>query len=190
MQENIEIWKDVVGYEGLYQVSNLGRIKSSEIRKLRKDGRIYKRNELILKPHIINSGYYTICLLKNGESKRFLIHRLVAIAFIKNLNKNLTIINHKDENKLNNNFENLEWCDKSYNAKYNNGAKIRRNKCNDKFINGKCSKRVVQKINGNIVKIYPSVMQVEREIGFPFSRIAKCCREKRIGYGYQWEYVE
>ena len=190
MQENIEIWKDVAGYDGVYQISNLGRIRVSDICKKRKDGRIYKKKGSILKPATLNSGYLCVALYKNNEIKKYLIHRLVAFAFLENDNSEFNIINHKDENKLNNIWSNLEWCNKSYNAKYNDGAKIRRNKCNDKFINGKCSKSVVQKLNGNIIKIYPSVMQVERENGFCFSRIARCCREESNGYGYEWEYLK
>lgn len=98
----MEEWKDITGYEGLYQVSNLGRVR---------------RSGKILKGGYNNKGYHTINLCKNGISKSFFVHRLVAIAFIPNPN-NFPIVNHKDENPKNNCVDNLEWCTKSYNATY------------------------------------------------------------------------
>ena len=91
-----EIWKDVEGFSG-YQISNLGRVKSLRFNK-----------ESILKPGINNCGYYVICLHKNNIQKQFLIHRLVANAFIKNKYKKLTV-NHKNGIKSNNHISNLEW---------------------------------------------------------------------------------
>lgn len=90
-----EIWKNVVGYEGLYEISNLGRVKSNC-----NGGRILKWN-------VSNNGYATVELFKNKKSKRVLVHRLVASAFIDNPN-NLPQVNHIDENKLNNHVDNLE----------------------------------------------------------------------------------
>ena len=101
-----EIWKDIKNYEGLYQISNFGRIKS-----------FYKhKNGKILKTEIRNT-YEVIQLIKNKKRKSFQIHRLVAEAFLKNKN-NLPIINHKDFNRLNNNVENLEWCTQKHNVNY------------------------------------------------------------------------
>lgn len=111
MEENIiEEWKDVPNYEGLYQVSNLGRIKSLRD----KNG---KAREKILKLKLSKFGYYQICLCKNGKQKWYFVHRLVALAFIPNPN-NLPQINHIDENKTNNYVENLEWCTSKYNSNY------------------------------------------------------------------------
>lgn len=104
-----EEWRDIKGYEGLYQVSNKGRIKS-----LKSWG---GNNERIMKPRNQGTGYYMVGLSKNKQYKQFLIHRLVAMAFIPNSN-NYDFVNHKDENKTNNVVENLEWCTKSYNAIY------------------------------------------------------------------------
>ncbi len=106
---NKEIWKDVIGYEGLYQVSNLGRVKSL----IGWNGKKYINRERILKLSLKNEPYnyhrYKVSLKKNKLKKDFSIHRLVAIAFIPNpLNK--PQINHKDGNHLNNHVENLEWC--------------------------------------------------------------------------------
>ena len=109
----MEEWKDIKGYEGIYQISNKGRVKSLN----RIDSRGRKRNEKILSPTPINGGYLHLNLYKNGKKKPYLIHRLVAEAFLPNPD-NLPVVNHKDENKLNNNVENLEWCSVEYNNKY------------------------------------------------------------------------
>lgn len=103
--DNVEKWKDIPHYEGLYQVSNLGRIWS--IRKQR-----------VIKPFMKNSGYYSICLTdSNGKHKEERVHRLVALAFIPNPNK-YPVINHKNEIKTDNRVENLEWCTPQYNTLY------------------------------------------------------------------------
>lgn len=93
------LWKPVPGYEGIYEVSNTGDVRG-------KNG--------IRKPQLSWDGYLFVKLCNNGKEKKFKIHRLVAMAFIPNPG-NLKEINHKDENKLNNNVENLEWCDRFYN---------------------------------------------------------------------------
>lgn len=109
-----EIWKDIPNYEGLYQASNLGRIKS--IRYFNHvNNQIYPR-EKILKPILNEKGYCRVDLSKSGESKRHRVHRLVAKTFLPNP-YNLLEVNHIDGNKQNNNVNNLEWCSHSYNMK-------------------------------------------------------------------------
>lgn len=105
-----EIWKPVVGYEGLYEVSSYGRV-----RRVNKD---------LLKLQNVK-GYNQVCLYKNGISTGLRVHRLVAQAFLPNPD-NLPQVNHKDEDKTNNNVDNLEWCDNKYNNNY--GTKIERHK--------------------------------------------------------------
>lgn len=105
----MEEWKDIQGYEGLYQVSNYGRVKSL--------GNEKKRNDKILKAQTKKNMYKQIGLHKDGIEKKYLIHRLVAQAFIPNPN-NYKEVNHKDENPSNNNVFNIEWCSSSYNANY------------------------------------------------------------------------
>ena len=105
-----EIYKDIQGYEGKYQISNLGNVYSLITNK-------------ILKPGLTLDGYYQVNLYKNGVKKHLYIHRLVAQSFLDNTN-NYPIINHKDENPMNNIYSNLEWCDKKYNNNYG--------KCKDK----------------------------------------------------------
>ena len=101
-----EVFKDIKDYEGLYQVSNLGRVKSLQMGK-----------ERILKPSFDRYGYFHVTLCKNKKRKGFTVHRLVAQTFIQNP-LNLPQINHIDGNKTNNNITNLEWCDLSYNIKH------------------------------------------------------------------------
>lgn len=106
MSEN---WKPVVGYEGLYEVSNKGRVKSLHY---------YGGNrQIVMSQSKRPDGYMHIGLSKNGKCKHFVVHRLVAMAFIENPD-NLEMVNHKDENKENNNADNLEWCTRSYNQIY------------------------------------------------------------------------
>lgn len=105
-----EIWKDIPEYEGQYQVSNFGRVKSLERKGT------YNR---IMKPHKCKNGYLYVCLSKDNKYKTFLLHRLVALAFIPNNNPTKkTQINHKDENKENNKVENLEWVTPKENTNY------------------------------------------------------------------------
>lgn len=113
-----EIWKDIEGYEGLYQISNLGRVKSLEkyVNTAIKNNTKVKRKEQILKQYNKN-GYLQVTLTHNNKRKYFGVHRLVANAFIPNLN-NYPQVNHKDENTLNNCVDNLEWCTAKYNCNY------------------------------------------------------------------------
>lgn len=106
--ENNEQWKDVVGYEGLYQVSTFGRIKSIK----------NSREKILVKRKSGSIKYYTICLCKNNKPKYYLIHRLVASAFIPNIDINKDQVNHKNGNKLDNRMDNLEWVTNLENRKH------------------------------------------------------------------------
>lgn len=114
-----EIWKDVAGFEGLYQVSNFGNVRSVTRTITRSDGKVYVKQGKQLKSFVTNRGYEYV-MLNDCNRKQHLktVHRLVAQAFISNPN-NLPIVNHKDENKLNNAASNLEWCTHAYNNVYN-----------------------------------------------------------------------
>lgn len=122
----MEIWKDIKGYENLYQISNIGRVKSLNKIVTCKNGKKFKVKGKILKLTNHKRGYKTIMLHKDGKVKLWLVHRLVGLTFIPNPN-NYPQINHKDENKINNCVENLEWCTNSYNAHY--GTRIYRCNC-------------------------------------------------------------
>ena len=168
----IEVWRAVPNYEGLYEVSNLGRIKSLYN---------YKRNgNNILVPRI-KRGYLTVGLRKNGVRKWHSLHRLVASAFISNPN-DLPQINHKDENKLNNNVNNLEWCSVSYNNTY--GTRIKK-------VTEKTGKHVLQfDKKMNFIKEYPSIAEATRSVGLKsISGISLCCSGKyETAGGYKWTY--
>ena len=165
----MEEWKDIKGYEGLYQVSNKGRIRNTK--------------NYILKPQISGkSPYQMISLFKDNKSKRFTIHRLVATHFIPNP-RHLPIINHKDENKLNNNTENLEWCDYKYNLEYGN-AKEKMIKKNQNHTRNKAVQCIETK------EIYKSTREAERQTGIFHSEITKVCKGKRKSvHGLHWKYI-
>lgn len=169
-----EIWKDIKGYEGLYQVSNLDRVKRLNYNQTDK--------ERIMKPIKHSSGYLQIILFKNGKMKHMYVHRLVALHFIPNPE-----VNHKDENKLNNHVSNLEWCTHSYNNLY--GTRIER--ISNKLINGKQSKPVLQyDLDGNLIKEWESTAECGRN-SYNKSSISKCCRgveHYKTAYDYIWRY--
>ena len=164
-----EIWKDIKGYEGLYMISNLGRIRN------------YKK--LILKPQRSGkSPYFMVVLYKNHIPRRYTIHRLVATHFIPNPD-NLPIINHKDEDKLNNNAENLEWCTYKYNLEYGK-AKEKMINTNRKHSNNKS----VLCIETGI--IYESTREAERQTGIYHSEITKVCKGTRKSvHNLHWKYI-
>lgn len=118
----IENWRDIEGYEGYYQVSNYGRVKSLDRDLMCKKDRKCHRKGQIIKQQKNKHGYAVVTLRKPGEKKTFFVHRLVALAFIPNPEKH-TEINHKDENKTNNFVTNLEWCDRVYNILYGTSRK-------------------------------------------------------------------
>lgn len=122
-----EEWKDIEGYEGLYQISNKGRVKSL----VGWNGHKYISREKILKPSKTSTGYWKVDLHKNGKKKSLKLHRVIASAFIPNPN-NLPFINHIDSNPLNNSLENLEWCTPKYNSQYSYEHGNHKRKINEK----------------------------------------------------------
>ena len=195
-----EIWKPVTGYEGLYEVSNLGRVKSVERWVKRSDGHKNHILERIIKVFPQNSGYLQVGLHKNGAVEQFLVHRLVAETFIPNP-ENHPQVNHKDETKENNTVfvkedgtvdqerSNLEWCDQSYNNNYGTikerwGAK-RKNRPD-------MSKKVLQcTLDGTVIATYPSTVEAERQTGVKCQCVGQCClgRQKTAG-GFKWRYAD
>lgn len=168
----MEIWKDIEGYEGLYQVSNLGNVKSLNKRK----GRILK----LTKDHF---GYLRVNLYKDFKYKIHKVHRLVAQAFIENSN-NYPIINHKDEDKTNNKVENLEWCDHKYN---NNYGTVRKRQKQTATNNPKISKQVFCFETG---VVYPSVRQLSRELNLNCGSVCHVCNGKHKTHkGLHFKYV-
>ena len=186
MKENSieEEWKDIKDYEGLYQISNFGRVKSLE--RINKNNR--KVRERILKQSKDNMGYYMVGLSKYGKEKTRTIHRLVAETFINNPN-GYNYINHIDCNKTNNKVENLEWCTQKYNVQEafrNNLQKVYRGK------DSTSSKKVGQyDLKDNLIKIWDCTMDIQRELGFKNNNISSnCLGKKPTAYGYKWRYLD
>lgn len=161
-----EIWKDIEGYEGCYQISTMGRIKSIDRYVPRKNGKLQHVYGRIMIPFDNGRGYKQVYLSKNGISKVHYVHRLVAVHFIENPN-NFLEINHKDEDKANNCVDNLEWCTHKYNVNYGT-ASIR--------TAIKQSKKVYQyDMEGNLLEIFPSCISVQRKLGYKQGTISSCC---------------
>lgn len=183
-----EIWKDVKDFEGLYQVSNRGRVRSLDKKVccgIKNNPEVVKKGR-ILNPLKTGSNYLFVQIYKNRKPKIIFIHRLVAQAFIPNPN-NYSIVNHRDENPLNNDVDNLEWCNQSYNINYGN----RNRKVAEKLKNyPKFSHKVIQKtLDGKIIKSWESISEANRVLNIQRSGIAKCCMNKlKTSGGYLWEY--
>lgn len=155
----MEQWRKIAGYEN-YSVSNYGRVRNDNTNK-------------VFEGKKQNTGYIDIVLCHNGVRKHFLVHRLVATAFVPNPN-NYPIVNHKDENKTNNNIGNLEWCDKSYNAKYGNAtAKRIMNNC-----------KTVRVIIDGVE--YNTMLDANRMLGVPYGAL----RNRKTEYkGHKIKYI-
>ena len=183
-----EVWKDIPGYEGLYQVSNLGRVKSLErvVRNPRYKSGVMHQPEKIKTPSVKN-GYLKLSLHNDGISKNYYLHRLVADAFIPNPD-NKEAVNHINGNKLDNKVENLEWTTAKENV--NHAIITGLSKTNQK--NQKSSSKPVAQYdrNMNLIKIYPSMKEAERETGISHSSISWCCSGRfKVGGGYIWKYA-
>ena len=170
-----EYWKPVVGYEGHYQVSNWGRVKSFDRWVKSRNGSVRFCKGRILKPVTNDRGYLCVELWKNNKRKSCKVHRLVAEAFIPNP-YNLPMINHRDEDKTNNRVENLEWCDAKYNSNY--GTR-----------NERLSKSVLQyDLEGNFIKEWKSTAECGRN-GYNYGNVAACCLGKQKTHkGFIWKY--
>lgn len=177
-----EVWQDIPGYEGLYQASTYGRVKSVErYVKYKRTSRYFP--SVILQPSINAYGYYVVSLSR----KLYKVHRLIALTFLPK-QENCTQVNHKDEIKSNNFVSNIEYCTKRYNNLY--GTRIDRAKTKQKN-HPKRSKPVSQyDLEGNIVKKYPSIKEAARQTGFPDTHIGGCCLGKhKTAYGFIWRYA-
>ena len=174
-----EIWKDIIGYEGLYHVSNYGRVKSLNYRHTGK--------EKILKAFISGDGHLSVYLYKNGVGKSCLVHRIVAEAFLPNPD-NKSIVHHKDHNHQNNNIVNLVWLTHEEHA----AEHPERYEAANEAARKACSKHINQFTkDGLFVRTWYSAMDIERELGYSNQNIIACCKVKRkTAYGYIWKYAE
>lgn len=188
---NIEVWKDVVGYEGLYEVSSHGRVRSLDRIVTYKAGGTRKFYGKILSlVELKNKGYLVVPLSRDGKTNNHRVNRLVAIAFIENPD-NKEQVNHIDENKKNNNVENLEWSTSIENVNHGTGIdrramKQRNNTNQSKPVRG------IHTITGNIIE-FPSISEASRN-GFDGATISKCCKDKYTHYKtykkYKWEFIK
>lgn len=176
-----EVWKDVDGFDGKYQVSNTGKVKS-----FRFSTRYSKKSEPfehLLKPSLTREGYLHVTLYNGpGDRKKYTVHQLVAMAFIPNPQKYPTV-NHKDENKLNNNVDNLEWCTYAYNNAYGT-ARIR-----SMITKGRPVKQLT--LEGIQIAEYCSIGIAAQLLNISKSGIKVCCAGKIHSFkGYVWRYAE
>ena len=190
MRVFLEHWRDIAGYEGLYQVSDFGDVRSLGrwVNGMNDSKRFVKCR--VLKPQKDGGGYLIVSLYKDGKIKTHTVHRLVAEAFIPNP-ENLTEINHIDEDKTNNVVTNLEWCNRKYNI--NHGTRNKR--VSASMTNGKLSKKPIQlTLDYIFVKEWESTAECHRN-GFNSSHVSACCRgvygkQCNVYKGFRWMYAE
>lgn len=185
-----EVWKDIPGYEGYYQVSNMGRVKSFNYRNTKKTS--------ILKQSINQDGYLRLTLKKDYKSKGFLVHRLVGFAFIPNP-ENKETINHKNEIKTDNRVENLEWMTRAENNNYGTHNERVHKKCREKnvYLIGALASKEVRKRNilqfdlrHNFIREYDCIEDVKK-YKFDPAHVCKCAQGQRKTHGgYIWKYKE
>lgn len=176
-----EIWKDIKGYEGLYQVSNFGRVKSLE-RRCKAKWYTRRVPEKIYAQALDNYGYPIVSLHKNGIRKTFTIHKLVANAFIERPAE-CDSINHLDENKENNCAENLEWCTLQENNAY--GTRVERLRRTQQRAILQCD------LDGNLIKEWEGMNFLSRTTGYDQGLISKVCNgvyRHQTAYGFKWKF--
>lgn len=166
-------WKDIDGYEGLYQVSRCGDVRS--LPRTTTSGRV-------LKPMCDKDGYKKVCLCKGNKKRYAFVHRLVAAAFVQN-EQGLPVVNHKDQNKQNNTADNLEWCTVRYNTNYGDGIERR----------GIARRVPILQYDktGNFVRAWSGRCEIAKALGFNGSNITSCCTgHRKTAHGFIWRYAE
>lgn len=183
---NDERWKDIEGFEGYYQVSNIGRIRSVDrCAKSYNGERIVKGK--VLKPVMSKkTGYYQINLYKGGKKRGFNVHFLVAMAFVEQNGK--PFVNHKDGRKTNNVADNLEWVTNRENQHH--ALKLGLNKnYGAKNYKARCVRQLDGE--GNLIKEWGCINDAVRELGIQQPNVVKCCKgERKTAGGFVWEYAE
>lgn len=179
---NNEVWKDIGGYEGIYQVSSLGNVRSLNRVDIISDERKFNRKGIMLKFKLCRKGYHRVQLYKNHKGKHCNVHRLVAIEFIPNLN-NLAQVNHINGDKSDNSVNNLEWITNEDNMKHG----IENNLMNF----GHRATKVNQfSMDGEFIKSYPSMSQAHRDTGISNGGISMCAKgEYTHSGGFIWRYA-
>lgn len=175
-----EEWRPIKDFEGLYEVSNLGEVRSlGRCVKANKSGTRFVKDRILSKGNSRN-GYLSVVLSKDGKHHCVSVHRLVALAFIQNPN-NYREVNHKDENKHNNRVENLEWCDRVYNANFGTGVA----RCSIKRL------KPVRMFNlqGDFIKEFASAREANIITGVSYKNISSVCRgHRRCAGNYLWRF--
>lgn len=188
----MEIWKDVVGYEGLYQVSNQGRVKSLDRNIKYKDGRVYYTKGKILKTHLQNGGYLIAHLHKNGKTRGCTVHRLVATAFIENPEEKAEI-DHINTIRTDNRVENLRWVTRSENF-LNPLTRVR----NSETRKGREKESLKRKVIClNTKEIFKDMFTAAKKYNLNSSNLTSCCQGKQISFGkdekgnpLMWKYLD
>ena len=176
-----EIWKDVVGYEGKYMVSNIGRVKSCDWQLTHRNGKTYLRKSKIIKPSKTHKGYLRVGLCGHKKQKHFFVHRLVYEAFYGPIPEGLQV-NHINEIKTDNYLENLNLMTPKENSSWGTGRQR-----SDK----KRKKPVMMVLpDGTDYFTFFSIIDAESETGIPNSNITKCCKGNReTAGGFKWRYA-
>ena len=184
----MENWKDINGYEGFYQVSDCGNVKSLERDVYRQNGTFHHLKEKILVPNLDRYGYQYVNLAKNGKRKVMKVHRLVAMAFLPNP-ENKPMVNHKDEVKTNNVVENLEWCTASYNINFGTrNVRMIQNRRSYKLGNAPSAKAV---FCVELNKTFDCAKRAEEELDIQRTSIGKVCRgERKTAGGFHWKFAD
>ena len=179
-----EVWADIPGYEGQYQVSTYGRVRSLDHYGSNGVSMILYKGK-ILKPCMGSEGYPHI-YLSGGPQRSFMIHRLVAGTFIPNFD-NKREVNHRDENKLNNLVSNLEWLSSKENANYGTrNSRVVKARKESGFIKGVS----MLNLDGNLVRDFESLSDAAKYVNGNRSNICACCNNrKEKAYGYRWRYI-
>ena len=189
-----EIWKDIEGYEGIYQVSNLGRVRSLDRYYTKPHPRngvptkYFKRGSIITN-HTLRNGYTNVMLKFEGGKKNFMVHRLVAKAFVPGYFEGADV-NHKDSNRQNNHADNLEWMTRRDNLMYNND----KNASAMEQIHRSQRKPIIQMtMDGEYIREWPSIYAAHLALGLDSKSISGACRQRygmKTCGGYRWKFKE
>ena len=186
-----EIWKTVNEWD-LYEISNLGRVRSKD-RLTRNNKGVFVKKGKLLKPIQNNMGYERVWFRQGGKSKHFFVHRLVAMQFVPNP-QNKPCVNHIDNNPLNNKFDNLEWCTKQENTDWM--AKQGRNKRTEQWLQRlhESQKATYKPVTAKNIEtgeiLHFDKINAVKELGFSAGNVCVSCKNGGIYRGYKWQYEE
>ena len=179
------IWKDIPEFNGLYQISNTGEIKSIDgcVIKTQHKGKILRQN-------ISHKGYRRITIKIGNKKKTYPIHRIVAKSFVKNPRPDIyDQVNHIDGVKSNNNASNLEWCNNSLNQIHANKTGLNTNRIKKSY-EGSCKPVAQYSIDGDLIGVYKSARIAELDTGVPYKSISLCCcGGTHTAYGSVWKFI-